>query len=614
MADTCANPLLLGWIKEWLDQARERNSKGFTVYKKAYESMKACPLEFSHPSEAIQLNGLGPKLCDRLTEKLKEYCDQHGLPMPEPPTKQKSQKRQSGDDLPGQDQPAKKRKAKPYVPALRSGAYALVLGLSTLDENSSQGMSKAQLIEVAQPHSDSSFTAPSDPTKFYTAWNSMKTLITKELVYEHGRPLRKYALTEEGWECAKRIRNTSAVGLPLPNQPTLPREPSRPIANRTSQNNDRPSTSLDDDEITVLDDIDPIPAARRKESQLPSSNRPGKPIILPPNSFTIELILDSREVRAKNDRDYISKELETKGITTQVRALELGDAMWVAKCKDPDYFSRYGEEGDEVMLDWIVERKRLDDLIGSIKDGRFHEQKFRLRRSGISNVVYLIEEFTVSHPSAAAGGNVPNYQDAVASAIASTQVVNGYFVKKTKNLDDTIRYLARMTFLLRKMYGTDFLPASSLGSSQPSRSCVKPKSIALIPSSNLSSSESYLTTLRELRSSRSSETTTYGVSFSTFSALTSKSDTLTLRDVFLKMLMCTRGITGDKALEIQRHWRTPRAFMEGFESVSSSAATPQEAAKAREKMLTDKMGDLIARKKIAGTLSRKVAEIWGEPE
>ncbi|EEA27414.1 Crossover junction endonuclease mus81 [Talaromyces marneffei ATCC 18224] len=615
MADSCANPLLLGWIKEWLDQARERNSKGFTVYKKAYESMKACPLEFSHPLEAIQLNGLGPKLCDRLTEKLKEYCDQHGLPMPEPPNNKKGQKRQSGDDLPAQDQPAKRtRKPKPYVPALRSGAYALILGLSTLDENSLQGMSKAQLIEVAQPHSDSSFTAPSDPTKFYTAWNSMKTLIQKELVYEHGRPLRKYALTEEGWGCAKRIRNTSAVGLPLPNQPTLSREPGLPTSNCTFQNNDRAFTSLDDDEIQVLDDIDPTPATRRMGPQLSSSNRPAKPIILPPSSFMIELILDSREVRAKNDRDYISKELEAKGITTQVRALELGDAMWVAKCKDPEYLSRHGEEGDEVILDWIVERKRLDDLIGSIKDGRFHEQKFRLRRSGISNVVYLIEEFNVSHSSTSAGGNVPNYQDAVASAIASTQVVNGYFVKKTKNLDDTIRYLARMTFLLRKMYGTDSLSGSSLGSSQPSRSSVNPKSVALIPSSNLSSSESYLTTLRELRSGRSSETTTYGVSFSTFSSLTSKSDTLTLRDVFLKMLMCTRGITGDKALEIQRHWRTPRAFMEGFESVSSAAATPQEAAKARERMLTDKMGNLIAKKKIAGTLSRKVAEIWGEKE
>lgn len=32
MSEECANPLLLGWIKEWLDQARERNSKGVTVY------------------------------------------------------------------------------------------------------------------------------------------------------------------------------------------------------------------------------------------------------------------------------------------------------------------------------------------------------------------------------------------------------------------------------------------------------------------------------------------------------------------------------------------------------------------------------------------------------
>lgn len=47
--------------------------------------MKACPLEFQHPSQAQQLNGLGPKLCDRLTEKLKDYCGEHGLPMPEPP-------------------------------------------------------------------------------------------------------------------------------------------------------------------------------------------------------------------------------------------------------------------------------------------------------------------------------------------------------------------------------------------------------------------------------------------------------------------------------------------------------------------------------------------------
>jgi hypothetical protein len=47
--------------------------------------MKACPLAFEHPSQAQQLNGLGPKLCDRLTEKLKAYCQENGLPAPQVP-------------------------------------------------------------------------------------------------------------------------------------------------------------------------------------------------------------------------------------------------------------------------------------------------------------------------------------------------------------------------------------------------------------------------------------------------------------------------------------------------------------------------------------------------
>lgn len=118
--------------------------------------------------------------------------------------------------MPGQA--AKKpRKQKSYVPGLRSGPYALLLGLGTLNEHSSQSMTKAQLVEAAQPYCDASFTVPTDPTKFYTAWNSMKTLVQKELVYEHGRPLRKYALTEEGWEVARKIQKT----LPDANQTLL---------------------------------------------------------------------------------------------------------------------------------------------------------------------------------------------------------------------------------------------------------------------------------------------------------------------------------------------------------------------------------------------------------
>ncbi|KAE8148120.1 hypothetical protein BDV25DRAFT_22564 [Aspergillus avenaceus] len=574
MSEPCANPLLLGWIKEWLDQARERNSKGATVYKKAYESMKACPLEFQHPSEAQQLNGLGPKLCDRLTEKLQAYCAENGLPMPEHPNKATaSRSKRLSDEGVAESQPAKKpRKARPYAPALRSGPYAILLGLATLGENSSQSLTKAQVIERAQPYCDSSFTAPSDPGKYFTAWSSMKTLLQKELVYDHGHPAKKYALTEEGWEVAKRIQKT----LPeYQNQHTLSFGGQQSTA-------PGPNTTAPHDETN--DDIEAILNPPINQDTDPN-NTTITPITIPPNSFTVQLVLDTREVRTSTDRDYISNELAKKGITAQVRALELGDAMWVAKFHDPTFLTQYGEEGDELMLDYIVERKRLDDLIGSIKDGRFHEQKFRLRRSGMKNVIYLIEEITISYdPSNPA---TARYQEMVASAIASTQVVNGYFVKKTKNLDDTIRYLARMTFLLQNLYSAN--------------SDSHPTTLSLIPSRQLSSSQSYLDTLSRLRSENPK--TTYAVTFSTFAALASKSESLTLRDVFLKMLMCTRGVTGEKALEIQRRWPTPQAFIQAFEALDS---------KGRETMVSDRLSSAVGRKKIAKVLSKKIAEVWGE--
>ncbi|CAI7576659.1 unnamed protein product [Penicillium discolor] len=585
MSEECANPLLLGWIKEWLDQARERNSKGVTVYKKAYESMKACPLEFQHPSQAQQLNGLGPKLCDRLTDKLKAHCQENGLPMPEPPDK-------GGKRTPegGVDQPAKKpRKAKPYVPTLRSGPYALMLGLGTQDENASQGMTKAQLIEVAQPYCDSSFTAPPDPTKFYTAWNSMKTLIQKDLVYEHGRPLRKYLLSEEGWEVAKRLQRT------LPGAAQTATSDSQATETTESQQG-----ALTGELQSFQQDDDPSADAQENLSEHDIANI--EPIFFPPKSFTIQLVLDTREVRTSTDRDYISGELMKQGITPQVRALEVGDAMWVAKCNDPTFLTTHGEEGDEVMLDWIVERKRLDDLIGSIKDGRFHEQKFRLRRSGIKNVIYLIEEFAVTHPDSASG-SAAQYQEMVASAIASTQVLNQYFIKKTKHLDESIRYLARMTLLLRKMYGVEDAPSVGDTDNNINRNTLPPSpvsKIGLIPGRRLST-DSYLTILDNLRSQDPS--ITYGVSFVTFSALTSKSDILTLRDVYLKMLMCTRGVTGEKALEIQQIWPTPRHLVDAY-----MALEPKE----RETMVSTRMSEVVGRKKVAKDLSKRIAEVWGE--
>ncbi|TVY58827.1 Crossover junction endonuclease MUS81 [Lachnellula cervina] len=621
MADECANPLLLGWVKEWLDQARDRNSKGATVYKKAYNSLKSCPLPFTHPSEAKQLTGFGDKLCQRLTDKLKDHCEENGLPMPQIPKKKRKRPANADPDEDEDEEddggagpaPAKKpKKTRAYVPKVRSGGYGILLALSTLDENSRSGVTKQEVIELAQPHCDASYSAPSDTTKFYTAWKSMDTLNKNDLVYKKGKP-EKYYLTDEGWDVAKRMKNTingdvdiispskaKKTSLKAPESTPSPSKPSKPKAKLSaaaaagaaalarSSNNDDSFLAVDSSPVrgpapspsvspTKAKAPDIIPYGQPVEST--SSLPHVTPIALPPGSFTVELVLDIREVRSKKDREGVQNELISNGVTPIMRALELGDILWVAKMKDPNLLSRLGAEGDEVVLDWIVERKRLDDLIASIKDGRFHDQKFRLRKSGLKNVIYLIEEFSLS------AENADRYIEAVQSAIASTQVVNGYFVKQTQHLTDSVLYLARMTKMLKGLY--------------------EDKPLQVIPTKVITT-HNYLPLLAHLRETKPAEE--FYTTYSAFASLSSKSDSLTLKDVFLKMLMCVKGVTGEKALEIQKRWKTPNELLEAYEKCGDG----EEGRKKKMELVSSRMSDVVGKKKIQKAVSVRIAEVWGD--
>ncbi|TDZ65892.1 Crossover junction endonuclease MUS81 [Colletotrichum trifolii] len=582
-----ANPLLLDWVKEWLDTARERGMKSVTTYRNAYESLKACPITFTHPRQLVQLKGFGDKLSSRLTDKLKEHCEANGLPMPKNPRLSKADRASLGgaaaDDGDEPPPPKKARKAKPYVPAYRSGAYALVLALSTLDQDAS--ITKANLIELAQEHSDSSFTAPSDTTKYYTAWNSMKTLMEKDLVCEKGRPQRRYSLTDEGWEVARRIKHTAesnGAGGVVPGPSTRPDVATPDPAAQTASGGRDTSPSPDPAEpaephVQTKSVYDGVVAdgPAVTDDALPNFT----PIRLSPGSFTVHLALDIREVRAKKDRDYMRDELTKKGVQPIMRALDIGDAQWVAKCHDPDFLSQHGAEGDEIVLDWIVERKRLDDLVSSVKDGRFHEQKFRLRKSGVKNVVYVVEEISMDSQY------YQKVEEMIQSSIASTQVVNGYFLKRTQKMDDTIGYLARMTFLLKKMY--------------------ERKPLSVIPTTVLTA-KNYLPLLQNLREKE--PTTGYYITYPAFASLASKSEMTTLRDVYLKMLMTTRGITGEKALEIQKRWKTPHELIKAFEE----CGTGEQGIKRKREMVINGLPNLVGRKRIPKPVSQRLAEIWGD--
>jgi crossover junction endonuclease MUS81 len=187
-------------------------------------------------------------------------------------------------------------------------------------------------------------------------------------------------------------------------------------------------------------------------------------------------------------------------------------------------------------------------------------------------VTYIIEDFSISSERG------EKYGEAVSSAIASTQVVNGYFVKQTGKLDDTISYLAKMTTMLRELY--------------------EKKSLYVIPSKILHP-QTYLQLQTKLHAEQPEQG--HYITYSAFLSLCSKSDTMSLRDVFLKMLMCIRGVTGERALEIQKKWTTPIEFFEALEKLEG---------KDKERMVAEKLSTSVPRKKVTPALSAKIADVW----
>lgn len=80
------------------------------------------------------------------------------------------------------------------------------------------------------------------------------------------------------------------------------------------------------------------------------------------------------------------------------------------------------------------------------------------------------------------------------------------------------------------------------------------------------------------------------------------------------MLMCTRGITGEKALEIQKTWTTPRSFFEALEQCGGGNKNNNKKGRGSEELLQVELGGKkkIGRKRIGKAVAAKLAQIWGE--
>ncbi|PIN23483.1 Endonuclease MUS81 [Handroanthus impetiginosus] len=152
--------------------------------------------------------------------------------------------------------------------------------------------------------------------------------------------------------------------------------------------------------------------------------------------YEVILILDNREqfaTQGSRSRKIIENICSQFQIQIEVRRLPVGDGIWIARHK---YL------GSEYVLDFIVERKKVDDLRQSIRDNRYRDQKMRLVRCGLKKMIYLVEGDPNSSEAA----------ESVKTACFTTEILEGFDVQRTSGLADTLRKYGYLTKSINQYY------------------------------------------------------------------------------------------------------------------------------------------------------------------
>ena len=137
----------------------------------------------------------------------------------------------------------------------------------------------------------------------------------------------------------------------------------------------------------------------------------------------MKIILDERETHLFNVIQEKIETMENSNYEIEKKPLTLGDIHFV--------------QDDKEIL--IIERKSLQDLVSSIKDGRYEEQSYRLiHASGLfrHHIVYIVEGLfsQLRHP-------IAREKKMVYSAMTMLQVFKGFNLVRTNSVIDTAEWI-----------------------------------------------------------------------------------------------------------------------------------------------------------------------------
>jgi len=245
-------------------------------------------------------------------------------------------------------------------------------------------------------------------------------------------------------------------------------------------------------------------------------------------------------------------EFLSRGIIAEMRALPAGDFTWIAREKlCPTQVSR----GKELVLDVVIERKRVDDLASSITDGRFHEQKHRLKKCGVRRPTYLVESLT-------RGGSYSVPYRSLSVAVTNSQVVDGFDIKMTSNNNETLLYLETMTRYLTKVFSGRELFSCSYSETQEEEK---------LPSN-------------------------YMLTFLEFEQSSKKITNFNVREMLLKQLLQLSGVSVVKAKAITELYPTVDSLLTAYRSCDNDKQREKLLAGIKSNGMAKSLGPVVSKK------------------
>ncbi|KAG8146708.1 hypothetical protein E2320_013819 [Naja naja] len=328
------NPLFTRWLEEWRDQAEENGRlKSQRAYERALSSLRKYPLPLRSGREARILMYFGEKICRG--------------PIPTSPCKDC----EDVDDPTYSDRPV-------LPPALSSLEPVQYQEQHSKKPESRDYLTKPELQKSAQPLCDKSFflVASGDfkrtgPQNYFGFANSFPT---------------RYCLTEAGLNVARELRASEELEE---NNSSTPKATAPQTGEAVVEENDGSSLGSENSGSSP---------ANKCSCERPTPGLSKPQFVLRPGQFDVILCVDFIETTGgpASRKQELVRELQRHNVPFSIRKLHVGDFLWVAKERGPR-----GAEllppttARELVLDYVVERKRMPDLCGSIIDGRFREQK-----------------------------------------------------------------------------------------------------------------------------------------------------------------------------------------------------------------------------------------------